>query len=71
MQQRRTQQVRVVMPGAQQALGDVEAMAPIRHGHRLEQSQPAVGKRASDERDLSRVDARADVRDELPDPMHR
>lgn len=71
MQERRSEQVRVLMPASQQALGDVKAVTSIGNRHGLEEPDPIVGEHATDERDLSRVDAGADVGDELADPMHR
>jgi hypothetical protein len=71
VQERRPEQLWVVMSAAQQALRDVEAVAPIRDGHRLEQPDSTVGENAAHEGDLLGVDAGTDVRDELADPMHR
>lgn len=67
----RTKQVRIVVAAAQQLLGHVEPVSAIRDWHQLEERDAARGKDTADERLLLGLDPRADVGDELPDPMHR
>ena len=71
VEQRRRENVAVVMTAAQQPLGNVEAVPAVGNRHRLEQGHPAFGQDPADERRLLRLHARPDVGDELPDPMHR
>lgn len=71
VQERRAEQIRVVVARLKQAFGDVQPMTAIGDRHRVEQPDAAVGKDPTDERRLVGVDPGADVRDELSDPMHR
>ena len=71
VQQRGGEEVAVVLPAPEQPLGDVEAMAAIRDGHRFEEGHAALRQDAVHEGLLLRLDARPYVGDELPDSMHR
>jgi hypothetical protein len=71
MEQRRGEQVRIVVSGRQQLVDDVEGMAPVGNRHGLvERESPA---RQNPARDclLTGIDPGANVRDRLHDPMHR
>ena len=71
VQERRTEEIRVIVAAPQQSIGHVQPVAAICDRHRVEQPDAALGKGATNERLIPGVDAGADVRDELPDPMHR
>lgn len=65
------QQVPVVMPGPEQALRHVDAVAAVRDRHRVEESHASFVQDPANERLLLRLDPRPHVGNELPDPMHR
>jgi len=71
VEERRAEEVRIVVATAQQLLGHVEPVAAIRDRHRFEERHAAERKDAADQRLLLGLDPRADVGNELPDPMHR
>lgn len=71
VEERRAEEVRIVVSTTQQLLGHVEPVAPIRDRHRCEERDSADRQDAVDQRLLLGIDPRADVGNELPDPMHR
>jgi hypothetical protein len=71
VEERGAQEVQVVMTATEELPGHVEPVAAIGDRHRLEERNATDGKDAADERLLLGIDTRADVRHELPDPMHR
>lgn len=71
VEERGAEQVAIVMPAAQQALNDVQAMPAIRDRHPLEEGNRALGQNSPRKRRLFRPDSRPNVGHELTDPMHR
>ncbi len=63
--------VRIIVTGRQEPLGDVERVPPIRDGHRREEGEGRGRQGTLNEGLLDRIDPGANVRDQLPDPMHR
>ena len=71
MQERGGEQVSVIVTSRQEPLGNVERVSPIRDRHRGEQGVSPRRQDSLDERLLDRIDPGTNVRDELPNPMHR
>ena len=71
VEQRRGEQVAVVVPAPEQPFGNVYAVATIGNRHRFEQGHGTLGQDPAHQRCLLGLHARPDVGDELPDPMHR
>jgi hypothetical protein len=71
VEQRRGEQVAVVLPAPEQPFGNVEAVATIGNRHRFEEGHATFGQDPAHQRRLLGLHARPNVGDELPDPMHR
>ena len=71
VQQRRGQQVRVVLADRQEPIDHVERVPPIGDGHAVEQPGGPRRQDAVRERPFLVADPRPQVRGELTDPMHR
>ena len=67
----RAEDVGIVDAGGDQPLGDVEPVPAVGDWHRAKEGQWPRTQDTRDELFLARLDARSNVGDELPDPMHR
>ena len=71
MEERRGEEVAIVVARGEQPVRNVEAMTSIRDGHLPKQRLRRRRQDTLDERLLRRIDAGPHVGDELADPMHR
>jgi hypothetical protein len=71
VQERGGEKIRVVVATSEKPLGNVERVSPVRDWHRREQREGRGRQDTLDKGLLHGIDSGADVRDELPDPMHR